>query len=72
MNSTIAYRRGRGSTSQILGMSDKRDLVHDPLRGAREVNLSLPLFVCSCWLVSVGGSSAFFYSDRFKEQISEV
>ncbi len=25
MNSTIAYRRGRGSTSQILGMSDKRD-----------------------------------------------
>ncbi len=26
MNSTIAYRRGRGSTSQILGMSDKRDL----------------------------------------------
>ena len=21
---------------------------------------SLPLFVCSCWLVSVGGSSAFF------------
>ncbi len=26
MNSTIAYRRGRGSTSQILGMLDKRDL----------------------------------------------
>ena len=25
---------------------------------------SLSLFVCSCWLVSVGGSSAFFYSDR--------
>ncbi len=25
MNSTIAYRRGRGSTSQMLGMSDKRD-----------------------------------------------
>ena len=25
MNSTIAYRRGRGSTSQILGMNDKRD-----------------------------------------------
>ena len=29
----VSYRRGRGSTSQILGMSDKRDLVHDPLRG---------------------------------------
>ena len=22
----VSYRRGRGSTSQILGMSDKRDL----------------------------------------------
>ena len=28
---------------------------------------SLSLFVCSCRLVSVGGSSAFFYSDRCRE-----
>ncbi len=33
MNSTIAYRRGRGSTSQILGMSDKRDRLREKLVG---------------------------------------
>ena len=31
MNSTIAYRRGRGSTSQILGMSDKRDRISEKI-----------------------------------------
>ncbi len=45
----VSYRMGRGSTSQILGMEDKRDLVHDPLRGARSASGSWSHFWKNCW-----------------------